>query len=73
MKTIWLIAALGLVSGAIYAKGGFTKLKNTLNPVKVKSLSKNKSVKGTQHTTGAEHTKSSISQSYAYPSADREY
>lgn len=73
MKTLWVIAILGLVSGAIYAKGGFSGLTNTFKPVKVKSLNKTKNETGTKHTTGQEHSKSSISQSYAYPNADREY
>ncbi|MCW3070434.1 MAG: hypothetical protein JWO44_324, partial [Bacteroidetes bacterium] len=50
MKTLWVIAILGLVSGAIYAKGGFSGLTNTFKPVKVKSLNKTKNETGTKHT-----------------------
>jgi hypothetical protein len=62
MKKIGLlIAFLGLVSGAIYAKGGFSSLKKAVKPVKSQDRSKN------------EKTRSSVGQSYTYATSEREY
>ncbi|HEX8515813.1 MAG TPA: hypothetical protein VF868_06400 [Bacteroidia bacterium] len=67
MKKIGLLVAfLGLVSSAIYAKGGFTGLKNKLvKPVKTQE--------GKSKSTGTHANRSSVSQSYSYGTSDIEY
>lgn len=68
MKKLLLLAVLGLVSSAIYARGGFSGLKNMVS----------KSVEGKTEKTSAsklnDHkTRSSVGQSYTYATPEREY
>ena len=74
MKTIGLLVALlGVVSGAIYVVNNFTILKNRfLNPGKT-GVNNKVNTKTGKTGTITDHAKSSISQSYAYATADREY
>lgn len=37
MKSILIVTSLGLITGAIYAAGGFSFIKDKLKPVKIKS------------------------------------
>lgn len=44
MKSVLMVVSLGLITGAVYAAGGFSFLKDKLKPVKIKS--QDKTVKG---------------------------
>lgn len=62
MKSIGLlIAVLGLVSGAVYAMGGFSGLTKRFQPVRLKAK-----------RTENKHPKNKVRRSYTYGDAERE-
>jgi hypothetical protein len=68
MKKLLLVAVLGLVSSAIYARGGFSGLKNMVSKVVEGKTDKASTNKLNEHKT-----RSSVGQSYSYATSEREY
>jgi hypothetical protein len=66
MKGILLVVALGLITGAMYASGGFSALVNKMTPLNLKTKKVDKKA-----TTGNVPNQSSISKSYVYEDTER--
>lgn len=72
MKKLLFVAILGLVSSAIYAKGGFTGLKKLWKP-EIKSHSGKTGTGSAGNGSDTVHSRSSLSESYEYVNAGHDY